>query len=158
MLAVVFPLTTTVLPTIQMRANKMDQMMTSTTGPRKERRKNRNSPTFLSPASCKRWSTNWRLFEKKTRLVSPSHFDLFSPANLFFIAIVSLNLRSFQYTAKSLIFSQYASTLKWLQTELPKHGFQFRTLSGSMSMQKRAKALHDFQSDPPTTVFLLSMR
>ena len=90
--------------------------------------------------------------------MSPSHFDLFSPANLFFIAIVSLNLRSFQYTAKSLIFSQYASTLKWLQTELPKHGFQFRTLSGSMSMQKRAKALHDFQSDPPTTVFLLSMR
>ena len=25
-------------------------------------------------------------------------------------------------------------------------------------MKKRAKALHDFQSDPPTTVFLLSMR
>ena len=27
-----------------------------------------------------------------------------------------------------------------------------------MSMAKRAKALHDFQHDPPTTVFLLSMR
>lgn len=25
-------------------------------------------------------------------------------------------------------------------------------------MKKRAKALHDFQSDPPTTIFLLSMR
>jgi SNF2 family DNA or RNA helicase len=64
----------------------------------------------------------------------------------------------FNVTAKSLVFSQYTSTLKWLQEELPKHGFQFRTLSGDMSMTKRAKALHDFQSDPPTTIFLLSMR
>jgi hypothetical protein len=64
----------------------------------------------------------------------------------------------FDVTAKSLVFSQYTSTLKWLQEELPKHGFQFRTLSGDMSMKKRAKALHDFQSDPPTTIFLLSMR
>mmetsp|Transcript_11568 Transcript_11568/g.16296 ORF Transcript_11568/g.16296 Transcript_11568/m.16296 type:complete len:423 (+) Transcript_11568:1-1269(+) len=60
--------------------------------------------------------------------------------------------------AKSLIFSQFASTLKFLQSELPKHGFDFRTLSGDMSMKKRAKALHDFQTDPPTTIFLLSMR
>jgi hypothetical protein len=27
-----------------------------------------------------------------------------------------------------------------------------------MTMKQRAKALHDFQSDPPTTIFLLSMR
>lgn len=60
--------------------------------------------------------------------------------------------------AKSLVFSQFTSTLKFLQQELPKHGFQYRTLSGDMSMKKRAKALHDFQHDPPTTVFLLSMR
>ena len=60
--------------------------------------------------------------------------------------------------SKSLVFSQYTSTLGWLQKELPKHGFQFRTLSGDMSMKQRAKALHDFQLDPPTTIFLLSMR
>jgi len=60
--------------------------------------------------------------------------------------------------AKSLVFSQYSSTLKWLQRELPNHGFSFRTLSGDMTMKQRAKALHDFQHDPPTTVFLLSMR
>mmetsp|Transcript_32503 Transcript_32503/g.50396 ORF Transcript_32503/g.50396 Transcript_32503/m.50396 type:complete len:345 (+) Transcript_32503:3065-4099(+) len=61
-------------------------------------------------------------------------------------------------TSKSLVFSQYGSTLNWLKEELPKNGFQFRTLSGDMSMKQRAKALHDFQSDPPTTIFLLSMR
>jgi len=60
--------------------------------------------------------------------------------------------------AKSLVFSQFNSTLKWLQQELPKHGFQFRTLSGDMSMSKRSKALREFQNDPPTTIFLLSMR
>ena len=61
-------------------------------------------------------------------------------------------------TSKSLVFSQFVSTLNWLKEELPKHGFQFRTLSGDMSMKQRAKALHDFQLDPPTTIFLLSMR
>lgn len=67
-------------------------------------------------------------------------------------------IRTADPTAKSLVFSQFTSTLKWMQQELPKHGFQFRTLSGDMTMKKRAKALADFQNDPPTTIFLLSMR
>jgi hypothetical protein len=57
-------------------------------------------------------------------------------------------------TSKSLVFSQFNSTLKWLQQELPRHGFQFRTLSGDMTMTKRAAALRDFQNDPPTTIFI----
>eukprot|EP00980_Cylindrotheca_fusiformis_P010788 scaffold2442_cov146-Cylindrotheca_fusiformis.AAC.3 len=61
-------------------------------------------------------------------------------------------------TSKSLVFSLYSSTLEWLKNELPKHGFQYRMISGSMSMKQRAKSLRDFQSDPPTTIFLLSMR
>jgi superfamily II DNA or RNA helicase len=65
---------------------------------------------------------------------------------------------SFAISAKSLVFSQFTSTLQWLKEELPNHGFQFRTLSGDMSMKKRAKALSEFQNDPPTTIFLLSMR
>ena len=67
-------------------------------------------------------------------------------------------IRDNDVSSKSLVFSQFNSTLEYLQIELPKHGFQFRTLSGSMSMKQRAKALRDFQNDPPTTVFLLSMR
>jgi SNF2 family DNA or RNA helicase len=62
------------------------------------------------------------------------------------------------FLGKSLVFSQFGSSLQWLQDELPKHGFQYRTLTGSMSMNQRAKALHAFQSDPPTTIFLLSVR
>jgi SWI/SNF-related matrix-associated actin-dependent regulator of chromatin subfamily A3 len=61
-------------------------------------------------------------------------------------------------SAKSLVFSQFGSTLKWLQKELPNHGFQYRTLSGDMSLPQRTKALRDFQKDPPTTIFLLSIR
>ena len=67
-------------------------------------------------------------------------------------------IRDDEPDSKMLIFSQFATTLQWLQEELPKNGFQFRTLSGDMTMTKRAKALNDFQKDPPTTVFLLSMR
>ena len=59
---------------------------------------------------------------------------------------------------KTLVFSQFTSTLQWMKQELPKHGFQFRTLEGSMSMQNRADALKQFQSDPSITIFLLSMR
>ena len=39
----------------------------------------------------------------------------------------------------------HQQTLSWLQVELPKHGFSFRTLLGSMTMANRAKALADFQ-------------
>jgi len=68
------------------------------------------------------------------------------------------SVRTKDKTSKCLVFSQYSSFLMFLQSELPKHGFQYRTLSGDMSMRKRAKALQDFQHDPPTTIFLLSMR
>mmetsp|Transcript_12559 Transcript_12559/g.14725 ORF Transcript_12559/g.14725 Transcript_12559/m.14725 type:complete len:570 (-) Transcript_12559:449-2158(-) len=67
-------------------------------------------------------------------------------------------IRSSEPEAKSLVFSQFTSTLSWMKQELPKHGFQFRTLSGDMPMSKRATALREFQSDPQATIFLLSMR
>ena len=37
-------------------------------------------------------------------------------------------------------------------------GFGFRTISGSMPLKQRDAAIQAFQKDPPTTVFLLSMR
>ena len=67
-------------------------------------------------------------------------------------------IRDTEPQSKSLVFSQFTSTLQWMKQELPKYGFQFRTLSGDMPMSKRAKALRDFQQDPPTTIFLLSLR
>lgn len=69
-----------------------------------------------------------------------------------------IKIRDEEPESKSLVFSQFSSTLQWMKQELPKHGFQFRTLSGDMSMKKRADALRAFQNDPPTTIFLLSMR
>ena len=59
---------------------------------------------------------------------------------------------------KALIFSQFNSTLSWLQERLPEEGFGFRTISGSMPLKQRDQAIQAFQKDPPTTVFLLSMR
>ena len=60
--------------------------------------------------------------------------------------------------AKALIFSNFSSTIEWLKEQLQREGLQFRTLDGGMSMKQRAKALADFQNDPPTTVFLISIR
>ena len=60
-------------------------------------------------------------------------------------------------SAKSLVFSQYTTTIEWLGTKLRKDGFQFRTLDGKMSRQARTKALLDFERDPNVTVFLISI-
>ncbi|CAL5222943.1 g5380 [Coccomyxa viridis] len=60
--------------------------------------------------------------------------------------------------AKALIFTQFSSTLTWLGHRLQQEGYGYRTISGGMALKKRAKAIEAFQKDPPTTVFLLSMR
>jgi len=96
---------------------------------------------------------------KKNKVIKPTKFSDFAFRSKLKTLIAELKrTREADSTAKSLVFSQFKSTLVWLQEELPKHGFQFRTLSGDMSMSKRARALNDFQNDPPTTIFLLSMR
>jgi SNF2 family DNA or RNA helicase len=69
-----------------------------------------------------------------------------------------LAMRSRDASAKALVFSQFATTIEWLKIRLPAEGFGFRSIDGSMPMRKRAAAIADFQGDPPTTVFLLSMR
>jgi len=97
--------------------------------------------------------------QKKKKVPSAKLYSEFAFTSKFRVLLEKLEtIRDTDASSKSLVFSQYNSTLNYLQTELPKHGFQFRTLQGSMSMKQRAKALKDFQSDPPTTVFLLSMR
>lgn len=96
---------------------------------------------------------------KKKKAPLPKVYSKFAFTSKFRVLLKELQLiRDTDNSSKSLVFSQFNSTLAYLQEELPKHGFQFRTLQGSMSMKQRAKALNDFQNDPPTTVFLLSMR
>ena len=67
-------------------------------------------------------------------------------------------LRAKDKKAKVLIFSQFVKTLNVLKIELENAGLKYRTLTGDMSLSKRKKALDMFQNDPPTTVFLLSIR
>jgi SNF2 family DNA or RNA helicase len=67
-------------------------------------------------------------------------------------------LRARDPAAKVLVFSQFQSTLDWLKIKLAEAGIKFRTLEGSMTRQQRTKALEEFQNDPPTTIFLLSVR
>lgn len=67
-------------------------------------------------------------------------------------------MRDEDSTAKALIFTQFNTTLEWLGARLVEEGFTFRHISGSMPLKQRTKAILAFQKDPPTTVFLLSMR
>ena len=67
-------------------------------------------------------------------------------------------MRAADSSSKALVFSQFTSTIDWLKGRLTEHGFGYRTISGSMPLPQRAKAIDAFQKDPPTTVFLLSVR
>ena len=48
--------------------------------------------------------------------------------------------------------------MEWLQTRLTQEGFGHRSITGSMTAKQRSTAIDAFSKDPPTTVFLLSMR
>ncbi|GAQ77811.1 hypothetical protein KFL_000040120 [Klebsormidium nitens] len=61
-------------------------------------------------------------------------------------------------TAKALIFSQFMGTIDWLKKRLTEAGVTYRYISGDMPLKKRPQAIEQFQQDPPTTVFLLSIR
>jgi len=89
---------------------------------------------------------------------APRYSNLVFTSKVNKLVALLKHVRDSDPSAKSLVFSQFIFTLQWLQGELPKHGFQYRTLTGDMTMSQRAKALRDFQNDPPTTLFLLSMR
>ena len=67
-------------------------------------------------------------------------------------------IRESSPTSKVLIFSQFTSTFRRIIGPLIKLGYQFRTLTCNMKEPERTKALSDFRNDPPTTIFLLSMR
>ena len=67
-------------------------------------------------------------------------------------------MREADPSAKALVFSQYTGTLDWLKTRLTEEGFTYRTISGSMPLKQRAASIQAFQTAPPTTVFLLSVR
>eukprot|EP00775_Hariotina_reticulata_P009723 gene9723-9882_t len=61
-------------------------------------------------------------------------------------------------TSKALIFSSFQPTVDHLKQELPKWGFAFRFINGGMAMPSRTRAIEAFQKDPPTTVFILTLR
>lgn len=69
-----------------------------------------------------------------------------------------LQLRQTDSTGKILIFSSYQGALNSLRNVLEPLGFNFRTIVGHMSMSQKAAAIADFESAPPTTIFLLSAR
>jgi len=61
-------------------------------------------------------------------------------------------------SGKCLVFSQYEKSLKVLAALLASQHFQTRIIGASVSVEKRQQALDLFQTDPPTTILLLTSR
>jgi len=59
---------------------------------------------------------------------------------------------------KSLIFTSFGKSLEWICGELDRHTIAYRTLSGSMSMNNRKRALQQFSDDSDVKVFVLTVR
>jgi SNF2 family DNA or RNA helicase len=96
--------------------------------------------------------------DAKRQKVAANPYDYTFEAKLRVLLAELRAIRKADATAKALVFTQFKSTLEWLSVQLPKHGLGFRTISGSDSLASRSAALRAFRSDPPTTIFLLSVR
>ena len=59
---------------------------------------------------------------------------------------------------KVLIFTSFSNSLNWICQELKKNGFEYRTLTGSMTMNKRKKQLEEFSNNSNVGVFVLTVR
>merc|ERR1712228_254123 len=59
---------------------------------------------------------------------------------------------------KSLIFTSFSKSLDWICSELKQNGFEYRTLTGSMTMNKRKKQLDEFANNPSVDVFVLTVK
>jgi hypothetical protein len=58
-------------------------------------------------------------------LVQDGKFDFIFKSKLEALVRELHIIREKEPSAKSLVFSQFGSTLEWFQTELPKHGFKY---------------------------------
>merc|ERR1712003_250975 len=67
-------------------------------------------------------------------------------------------LRESNRNEKALIFTSFSKSLDWICSELEQNGFEYRTLTGSMTMNKRKKQLDQFSNDPNVDVFVLTVR
>lgn len=59
---------------------------------------------------------------------------------------------------KTLIFSQFTSMLKIIASELKKQGKKVLYLDGDVKGEERSRLVTQFQEDPETTVFLISLK
>jgi SNF2 family DNA or RNA helicase len=59
---------------------------------------------------------------------------------------------------KSLVFSQFATSMMTVKERLTEKGIRWRSISGDMSADDRQKQIDFFNRDPPGSVFLLTMR
>jgi SNF2 family DNA or RNA helicase len=58
---------------------------------------------------------------------------------------------------KVLIFSQFVSHLDLFRTHLDKEGISYGYLTGTIGSDQRQKEIEQFQNDPATKVFLISL-
>ena len=69
-----------------------------------------------------------------------------------------LQLQRAEPTSKVLVFSQFSSSLSYLEQQLRRAGITSHRITGDMSMSRRKKILQSFSSSPSFAVFLLSVR
>lgn len=69
-----------------------------------------------------------------------------------------ISLQQDDPTVKCLVFTQFQSTLIWLEDELHSYGIATLKITGDMSMTKRKKILEQFDRSNRAMVFLLSVR
>ena len=67
-------------------------------------------------------------------------------------------IESAEESDKFLIFFQFQHSITYVEKMLKEQNWKYKQLHGGMSQKAREKALHAFEYDPETKIFLLSVR
>lgn len=68
------------------------------------------------------------------------------------------SFKSMGKSPKTIIFSQFVNFLEILRWRLERAGFRCVKIYGSMNISQRQKAIEEFNKDPGTSVFLISLK
>lgn len=81
-----------------------------------------------------------------------------SKINALIHQLSAMKLDEHRKHTKVLIFTQFTQTLELLKKRLNVEGFRSVSLSGSMNVSARSRALDTFKNDDTCNIFILSVR
>merc|ERR1712228_534015 len=115
-------------------------------------------PSKEQKSKNKNQKNDEQIEEKKENKIKAKEDEIRFDSKLKRLMSELKRIRENNRNEKSLIFTSFSKSLDWICSELKQNGFEYRTLTGSMTMNKRKKQLDEFANNPSVDVFVLTVK